>query len=309
MSTPGGVASDQPNPTGSANPAALPPESRKRVPLTVDPLGVQGVGLPSTDGARVDAAANLFAGMAQVHSSLQDAAASLATPTAPSQLIGVLLQPDGTPAGRVQVQFDPSNLDSVSSPVTTQSDENGSFHLLLPPRLTLPAEGTLNLVVHGAGSGVSVGIPISAVAANGLIGAVTLPSFVAPLPLSVVAALERLVPPPPRGVPAPTTSTGNIPQKPVVQIGEDPETLLTYGVNNAIDSFPYGVFFRLVEPRASIVSQVRRQPAADGRFNYLPDYETSARSAPAPDSVPAAAAAAAAAAATWCWWDTATVVR
>src|SRR5437016_11217243 len=85
--------------------------SRQRTPLTIDPFSESGQKLaPTLIAARIAATANLFLGMQQVRDNLDQLRATVAVPTAPGQLIGVLVEPDGTAASLVQIQFDPSTL-------------------------------------------------------------------------------------------------------------------------------------------------------------------------------------------------------
>src|SRR5262245_54069552 len=109
------------NTAGTTAPAVVQPDrgnvatevalvNRQRVPLTVDPFGQRGQALSATLlASRSQAVSNLFLGMQQVHGSLTQLLITLATPTAPPQLIGVLLQPDSTAAALLQVQFDPAS--------------------------------------------------------------------------------------------------------------------------------------------------------------------------------------------------------
>ena len=263
------ISRDDVSPNGDS-PA---PDVLTRVPLTVDPLGSDGGQLPGQTDARLASAENLYAGMASLSANLAVVSTSLAAPAAPGQLIGVLEQPDGTPAASVQVQFDPTSFGFQSPIVTAQTDEKGAFRLPLPAAMSIPRDSSLRLKVHGTGPAIVVDVSTDSIAANGLMGAVTLPSFVARLPRSIVAALEHLAPPPPPGTtPVPATSS-TVPQRPVVKIGEDAESsLLAYTMNTATESYPYGVFFRLVEPRASIVTKVRRQLNDNGLYSYLPFF-------------------------------------
>ena len=123
---------------------------------------------------RAAAVANLFTGVQELHGSLTGLLEQLAAPTAPPQLIGVLLQPDSTAAGLVQVQFDPSTLGAKSAVVSARTDASGSFHLPLPEGLQLPSGSELELQIHGAGSGTAVKIKRAQVASNGLVGSITL---------------------------------------------------------------------------------------------------------------------------------------
>src|SRR5215831_1977120 len=82
--------------------------SRLRIPLSLDPMGQSGSAIADTlHTARLAAVSNLFDGIQQVHSSLGQLLTGLADPLAPPQLIGALVQPDGTPGARLQLQFDP----------------------------------------------------------------------------------------------------------------------------------------------------------------------------------------------------------
>ncbi len=246
---------------------------RQRIPLTIDPLGQNGQALASyLISARAQAVANLFNGMQEVRGSLKQLLTSIATPTAPSQLLGVILQPDGTTAARVQVQFDPATLGKSSPKITVQTDDTGAFHLPLPAGLPLPVNGSLDLVIHGANSVVTVHVPSAQIAANGLAGAILLPHWVAPLPVSILAALQAIAVPTAMSTPTKLTHDA---QLPVIRVGED-ACLLSFGLNSSTDSFPFGVFYRLVEPRASIVSQARFHPLGNNRFTLLPSYASSA---------------------------------
>jgi hypothetical protein len=259
---------------GTRGLAVQPLVNRQRIPLTVDPFGQSGQPLSSLlVSDRIAAVGNLFTGMQELHGSLGELLGTLAAPTAPPQLIGVLLQPDSTAAGLVQVQFDPSTLGSNSSPITVQTDDSGAFHLPLPAKLTLPTGSEITLQIHGASSGTSVSIPSSQIASNGLLGAIVLASFVAPLSVSIVAALQALAPPgPPTAAPP---APANPAQLPVVRMGDCEDCLLAYGANGSQDTFSYGVFYRLVEPRASIVAQVQAQTVGGNFRTFLPDYATS----------------------------------
>jgi hypothetical protein len=261
--------------TNGANGALLQAlTSRQRIPLTVDPFGQSGVKIsPALAEDRIQAVGNLFTGMQELHLSLTGVLGELEARTAPPQLIGVLLQPDGTAAGLVQVSFEPSTLGSSSPTVTVQTDESGTFELAMPANLKLPAGSEVTLLIHGASSNATIKLPSEQIAPNGLLGSLRLATYIAPLPVSIVAALEALVPPATK--PNTTPPLTNPAQLPVVSLGDCQDCLLHYGANGSEDTFPYGVFFRLIEPRASIVSQVR-QRIVEGNFStFLPDYETS----------------------------------
>lgn len=258
---------------GAVLQTALPIASRLRIPLTLDPIGQSGATLPAGfAAARVSAVSNLFNGIQQVHSNLSVLLTTLADPLAPPQLISSLVQPDGTPGASLQIQFDPSSLGSSSPVVTTLTGANGSFHLPLPAGLRLPANSSITLAVHGATGNATVSIAAAQLASNGLASAIALQQHLSPLQPSILASLLSLVssapgstlPPPP----------ANPAQLPAVKLGDgqDDSCLLKYGANSSIDRFPFGVFYRLIEPRASIVSQTQSSRIAGGRFTFLPYY-------------------------------------
>jgi hypothetical protein len=251
--------------------------NRVRIPLSVDPLGDAGQVLSDTLlDSRIQAVSHLYLSMGEIHNSLGQLVTSLAAPTAPPQLIGVLVQPDGTSAGYMQVQFDPSTLNNNSSKVIVRTDAFGAFQLALPPGLLLPSGSNITLMIHGANSNVWVEIPSSQIASNGLIGNIMLPQFLESLPLSILGALQALTTPlqntstPPAPTPIKTTQLAS------VTLGEGDSNLLSYIANSTVDRFPFGVFYRLVEPRASIMSQVRVRVNNRDRYIYLPDYATKA---------------------------------
>ena len=140
---------------------------------------------------------SLYLGMQDVHTSLASVLTTLAEPLAPPLLVGVLHQPDGSPAGPLQVEFNPATLKFAAPIETVRTDATGAFRLPLPKGMPLPADSRLALQVNGANAALTVSLPSARVAANGLVGAVVLPDFLAPLPVSILAALEALVPPAP----------------------------------------------------------------------------------------------------------------
>lgn len=251
--------------------------SRQRVPATSDPLAVgRGKVGDALTQLRLDNTAALFNGMREVAVNLGVVKGVLADRPAPAQLIAMLVQPDGTAAQRIQVQFDPGTLGKPAQPTSVLTDDSGLIHLPLPAGAALATGGQLALTVHGGGATLTVNVPFDHIAANGLIGQIALPQFLSPLPVSILAALQAVAPPPPNGAPPPPPV--NQAQLPVIKIGDDADCLLKYGLNQSIDKFSYGVFFRLVEPRASIANQVFRFPFGNGGlFNFLPHYGDAAQ--------------------------------
>jgi hypothetical protein len=244
--------------------------ARQRILSTIDPLSATASSLGLTTN-RVTAVSNLFLGMQQVRDSVVQLQTILSTPTLPATLIGSLMQPGGAPGATLQVSFDPTSLGGSGAVVTALSDQTGTFQLTPPANVPLPSGSTLNLTVHGANGYASVAIPAAQIAANGLLGVATLSQNLYPLPQSILAALLALAPPPPANSQPPALT--NPAQLPSLSMGEDASSLLTYGANNSVDQFPYQVFFRLVEPRASIVSQANSFQIGN-LLSYLPVFAT-----------------------------------
>lgn len=246
---------------------------RQRLLSTIDPLSSSALNSALVN-SRVASISNLYLGMSQITKSLVQISNQLATPTTPAQIVGVLLEPDNTPAINLQLQFDPLTLKSAKPPVTVQTDQSGAFTLPLPQGLPLPAAG-LSLVVHGGNGNITITIPNTQIGANGLVGTVGLPQVVTPLPVSILQSLLNITAP--TATPANNTNPLTNPgQLPVVKMGEDDGCLLQFGANNSVDRFPYGVFFRLVEPRTSIVTQAQARPPGNNNnlMTFLPEYLT-----------------------------------
>jgi hypothetical protein len=247
--------------------------NRQRIPATVDFLGDNGSKLASQlQPFRVSAVSKVYLGLTQIQTSLQAVTKALAGPAVPAQIIGILHQPDGTAAKQVQITFDPTSLGGKPPPITVLTNDAGGFTLPMPAGALMPAAG-IAFAVHGANGNAQVTIDSKQIAANGLAGIITLPKSLQPLPVSILAALQALLPTqlPDPGAPPPS----NAPQLPSVKLGEAGPCQQEFNTSNTIDSFPFGVFVRLIEPQLSIVNEVLRIPVGDGnRFLPLPIYLT-----------------------------------
>jgi hypothetical protein len=249
--------------------------NRQRIPLTVDFLGDDGSKLTQQlQPFRVSAVSKVYLGLTQIQTSLQAVTKALAGPAVPAQIIGLLHQPDGTAAKQVQITFDPTSLGGKPPPITVLTNDAGGFTLPMPAGALMPTGG-ISFAVHGANGNALVTIDPKQIAANGLAGIIILPNALQPLPVSILAALQALVP---TQLPDPSAPpTANAPQLPSVKLGEAGPCQQEFNTSNTIDSFPFGVFVRLVEPQLSIVNEVLRIPIGDGnRFVPLPIYLTGA---------------------------------
>ncbi len=262
----------------SANPAsaaaATSAINRQRIPLTIDFLGQQGSTLTKPLQAfRVAAVSKVYLGLEQIQTSLKAITTALAGPALPAQIIGVLQQQGGVAASNLQITFDPTSLGGKPPPLTILTNDSGGFTLPMPAGALLPGAG-ISFVVHGANGNATVTIPSAQIAANGLVGVITLANALAPLPVSILAALQALLPSamPDPGAPAPADA----PQLHKVRLGESGPCAQEFNSSNSIDEFPFGVFVRLVEPRLSIVNEVERIPIGPrgGNFMPLPVYLT-----------------------------------
>jgi hypothetical protein len=131
---------------GRANAITVGPEvaliARQRIPLTVDPLGLQDANLVADlQPFRVRAITRVFTGLGQIKDNLGLLTTALSQQVIPATLVGALHEPDGTPAGTVQVQFAAAAVGGTGQPVTVVTKADGSFVLDLPAGLPLPDSG------------------------------------------------------------------------------------------------------------------------------------------------------------------------
>lgn len=200
----------------------------------------------------------------------------------PTQLRGVVLNPDRAPAERVAVQpalVDPATV--LGRGVVT--DELGVFTLPLEDvteaqRKLLLTQG-IALRVTSAGSVVQkVVVPIPPFGKSA-VGELVLPNPAQPLPQSIVGALIDLVDDLP-GVIGPGPGAPP-PREPLrIQIGQD-ACNIQFEEDATVRRFPYKVLVRLVEPRTTTVNRVFfppiiRDPAGGNRLRevMLPVWNT-----------------------------------
>jgi len=272
MSVPAPAGGKPPSHDSASGGIVLSGVSLRRIPASIDPLGSAAQGLATTlHPFRLAAATKVFGGIQQIQHNVGLILQVLQRPKLPSQLIGALHQPDGTAAARVQVQFHPSDVGVSAPAVTVLTADNGGFTLTMPAGAVAPAGG-LSLTVHGANGNAIVNVPAAQIAANGMVGVLTLSQTLTPLPVSILAALSALEPKGsvPKAAPEPPPT-----KKPTVTIGEAGSVCMqSFTAGTKTESFPWGVFFRIVEPRMSIASETQAVPTGNGRFGWLPIYAT-----------------------------------
>src|SRR5207248_1389056 len=163
-----------------------------------------------------------------------------------------------------------SGLLGTSLPPRAITDDDGTFAISIPAGTGFPqsAQGgnaTLTLTVRGANGSTSLQLTAQQVGQTGIVGAMTLDRPLSPLPVSIVATLQALAGA--RGAVAGLQAPAPASTKPVIRLGEDGVCGQIFGAEAAVDRFRYSVFFRLVEPRASVLNQVLRFRFGDGFFN------------------------------------------
>jgi hypothetical protein len=265
----------------------------QRIPSTVDPLSssIPAGAVAQIQALRTSATQKIYLGIKQIQAQLPSIVTALTDPVVPSPLMGQLLEPDGTPASTLQIEFDPTQAGGQGPIVTAITSTDGSFTLSIPSNLAFPPAG-ITLSIRGADTLTPVAITVAKgqVAPNGYISNLKLPNSIAPLPVSIVASLAALFPA------VATTPNGTDPGSgnaavPQLTIGEDGGCQLKFQTNYSVDSFPFSVFYRLVEPQLSISNIT--SPVEDTQSTnlyYMPNYvdlNQNAAPAPAPATTPA----------------------
>jgi len=247
-------------------------ESLRRIPATIDPIGISSSGHETElSPFRLAANSKVFGGLAQIRTHAGVILKALAKNKLPGKLIGAVHQPDGTAAARIQVQFKPAAINAKGTVTTVLTADNGGFTLDVPLGAALPETG-LPLTIHGANKNATVTLPADQIAANGMIGVVQLADTLAPLPVSIIAALQALAPPP-GTMPKPPAPP--MPQKAhAVSLGEHGSGCAqTFAGGDKTDRFPWGLFFRIVEPQMSIVTETQEVQVGNKK-HWVPLFRT-----------------------------------
>jgi hypothetical protein len=261
----------------SASAAVVPRENLRRIPVTLDPISTAAAGRgASLDPLRVSAGARVFGGLQLIQNHTQVILQTLSNQKLPASLIGALHQPDGTAAARVQLQFTPASIGAKGAAVTTLTADDGSFTLGMPLGADVPTTG-ISLTVHGANGNAQVTVAPDQIAANGVIGVAVLPQQLSPLPVSILAALQALVPAESSPAASANGAAPTVPKKHAVTIGESNSLCQqTFAKSETTDRFPWGLFFRIVEPQMSIVTQARQVSVTENKNSWLAVYQNDA---------------------------------
>ena len=253
--------------SGSVNAATSVAPALRRIPLSNDVLApADAAQAAAFQQNRLQAVSHFYLTLNEAATQIGILGKLLTAPATPDQVIGTLHEPDGTAAARVQIQIDLAQLGIPGGGhQITLTDDQGAFNLALLAGKPFP--NGLNLTVHGANTNSTVNIAPGQIAANGLVGTITLPVKVDPLPVSIIASLQGLLPP--NGATQSSQPASPPAQLPQVTLGDDGQCQLSFQTNYSVDRFPYSVFFRLVEPRTSIVTEVYKIQRT-GNANFTP---------------------------------------
>jgi hypothetical protein len=250
----------------------VPQQSLRRIPTTIDPIGSASTGLETAlDPFRLAANGKVFGGLKQIQLHTTNIQQILNEPSLPAILIGAVHQPDGGAAARVQLQFKPASVGGKGGVTTVLTSDNGGFSLNMPVGAKIPPAG-LSITVHGANKNVTLTLTADQIAANGMVGVLTLPDTLSPLPVSIIAALQALTP-----INAPAAAPVKTPprKKHALTLGEHGSVCSqTFSTSEKTDRFPWGLFFRIVEPQMSIATQTREVSIAGNFKSWMPIYRT-----------------------------------
>lgn len=171
----------------------------------------------------------------------------------PRKLLGIVTQPNGAAAKRVQVETEIVREGSNPRRYFAITNDDGQFTLALPIGVPLPSDG-LALTIRGANENVTFTLLSGRIADNGFVGSIVLATALDPLPPSIVGSLVSLLPKP--GMQSLLDSAEPLAAQPELRMGEDGTHTIVYKTDASVERYPYSVFLRLVEPRTSIVSPV-----------------------------------------------------
>ena len=184
----------------------------------------------------------------------------------PAQILGRIAQPDGTPAPRLQVSLELAGLSTDDARRSTAvTGDDGSFVLAVPTVARTFSGSNAGLKITGASGFTTINNALTPLQGNGFLPVVTLPQPLTPLPISIIAELQKLIDSAPGSTPAPDDHA-----LPALAVGED-ECEIVFRKDTSADRFPFGVMFRLTDPtlsQASVVFEALAKEHPGGRLSY-----------------------------------------
>ena len=208
---------------------------------------------------------HFYSGLTSLRTHLAAVREALPPRFLPPHIVGVVQQPNGSGAARLQVEVtlpDSGLAVSMGIPYAITAGD-GTFSIRLPQGTALGADETLSITVRGSNNFATFSLSSADIGKLGLVGPLTLPLTLEPLQLSIVAAIQSLLAA--SRQPSPTTTP--VPaNRPLIRIGEDGVCGQLFGAAAAVDRFPFSVLFRLIEPRASVLNQALQFSVGENRY-------------------------------------------
>jgi hypothetical protein len=188
----------------------------------------------------------------------------------PKELTGTLQLPDGKPAEGIAVTVQPfkdKNGVNVIVVQTTVTDANGYFRLNNLPNSPVINDTPITLHFRGSNGSETRTFIVSQFMPLGIIGNVTLKLGLTSLPKSVVGGLLDIVSGLDRAEPE-VPRPGTVEQPISVTLGDE-GCPITFSHDLPIERFRYSILIRLVEPRASILTEVLLFRGLQGNGLYV----------------------------------------
>jgi hypothetical protein len=178
----------------------------------------------------------------------------------PSNILGTLVGPNGSPGGQLQIEVLPptsaqptKTVSSVFGAASAGStvlaagltDANGNFNIPLPSGVVLPSGQSLSLRVRGASptTTVPLTVPPNLLGPLGYIGTNTLNEPLTSIPPAIFNQLQTEL------------STGSAPSASVsppslrkLTFGDDGDCIKVLENQYSFEQYPYGIFFQLIAP-------------------------------------------------------------
>jgi hypothetical protein len=171
----------------------------------------------------------------------------------PTNVMGTLLQPDGTPARDiiVNVAQPPSLKDIIWGEPSTVTDIHGAFVLKLPSGIQMPSDRTLRFSFRGRNAEVSRDIKIGS-SSHAMLDEIWLEKKIDPLPKSIISSLASILGWISDISPETLEPETKLPDM-QIKLGEMENSLLVFKADTSRDQFRFDLLIRLVEPRLNVL--------------------------------------------------------